>query len=383
MHNNSKINISRSALESNLSFLREIYGAETKISSVVKGNAYGHSVSEFVSLAAKLGVDHFSVFDSEEARLAKAVLPKNQTVMIMGYLSKDDIPWAIQNDVEFYIFEFGRLKDAINAAKNTNKKALVHIEIETGMNRTGFDESQISELINILKQNGNYIDFKGLCTHYAGAESHENNDRVNAQIQLYKTIQQRFADEDLIPEIRHTACSAASIMFPETRMDMVRIGIMQYGFWPSKEVAQHFLLQNPQYKNPLTRLITWKSQIMSLKIVGSGENIGYGTSFTADKDLIIAVVPIGYGHGYSRSLSNNGRVLIHGRRCDVIGTVNMNMITIDVSALENVSENDEVVLIGSQGEDAISVSSFSDLSDQLNYELLTRISRSIPRTIEE
>ncbi len=383
MHNNSQITISRSALKNNLEFLKGIFGEKTKISSVVKGNAYGHSISQFVVMAADVGIDHFSVFDAEEARLAKAVLIKNETVMIMGYLSKDDIWWAIENDVEFYVFDFKRLRDTIEAAKKCSKKAVIHIEVETGMNRTGFSEDEIPRLTQTLKTNSDFIEYKGLCTHYAGAESHVNDIRVKRQIDNFKRISNVFENEDLKPQIKHTACSAASIMFPETRMDMVRIGIMQYGFWPSNEVEQHFKKINPSQKNPLTRLITWESNIMSLKKVPSGSNIGYGTSFLAEKELTIAVVPIGYAHGYSRSLSNAGQVLIQGKRCDVIGTVNMNMLTVNVTSVENAGAGDAVVLIGSQGEDAISVSSFSDLSDQLNYELLTRISRSIPRTIIE
>ena len=172
-------------------------------------------------------------------------------------------------------------------------------------------------------------------------------------------------------------------MFPETRMDMVRIGIMQYGLWSSPEVFVNYLSTKKNKTDPLKRVITWKSNVMSVKKVNIGDFIGYGTSFLAERNMKIAVIPIGYSHGYSRSLSNQGRVLINGQRCIVVGSVNMNMMTVDVTDVAAVKKDDEVVLIGSQEELTVSVASFSDFSNQLNYELLTRIAKTIPRKIIE
>lgn len=133
--------------------------------------------------------------------------------------------------------------------------------------------------------------------------------------------------------------------------------------------------------DPLSRVITWKSVVMSVKKIKTTNFIGYGTSFMAKRDMKVAIIPIGYAHGYSRSLSNHGRVLVQGQRCVVIGLVNMNMIAVDVTDIKTVKKGEEVVLIGSQNEGVISIASFGDYSNQLNYELLTRISKSIPRKI--
>jgi len=249
------------------------------------------------------------------------------------------------------------------------------------MNRTGFDKSELKTVMDFLKKEKEHLVFKGLCTHYAGAESIANYYRVDKQIKKFEEIYQLFAKNDLKPEIRHSACSAASIMFPQTRMDMVRIGIMQYGLWPSPEVFVAYLSSKKNKIDPLQRVISWKSTIMSVKKVNIADFIGYGTTFMAKRKMKIAVVPIGYSHGYSRSLSNQGRVLIHGQRCVVVGSVNMNMMIIDVTDIDTAKKNDDVVLIGSQNELTVSVASFSDLSNQLNYELLTRISKTIPRKI--
>lgn len=381
MHTNSNIELNKEAYQKNIAFLKKTYGKKVILSSVVKGNAYGHGLREFVTMAHDCGLDHFSVFDVEEAKIIRATLANQVTVMIMGFVPDCDMEWVVANDVECYIFDKSRLTSAVKTAKKLEKKAIIHIEVETGMNRTGFDKNEINSVINTLKKETEFLVFKGLCTHYAGAESIANYYRVDKQLKKYNEIYDYICKSGIQPEIKHTACSAASIMFPDTRMDLVRIGIMQYGLWPSPEVFVNFLNAKKSKIDPLHRIIAWKSKIMSVKKVNSGEFIGYGTSFLAERKMKIAVVPIGYSHGYSRSLSNQGRVLIQGHRCTVIGSVNMNMMTIDVTDIDTVKKEDEVVLIGSQKDLTVSVASFSDLSNQLNYELLTRIAKTIPRKI--
>jgi alanine racemase len=383
MHTNSTIELNTTAYQKNLSFLRTTFGKKVRISCVVKGNAYGHGVEEIVSMAYANGITHFSVFDVQEAKTVKAELEDKATVMVMGLVQDEDMEWVVANNVEFFVFDKARLTKAAKTAKKLDKKAIVHIEVETGMNRTGFEKNELNTVIAFLKKEKEHVFFKGLCTHYAGAESIANYYRVDKQIKRFEDIYQYLCKNELKPEIKHSACSAASIMFPETRMDMVRIGILQYGLWPSPEVFVNFLSTKKSKIDPLQRVITWKSKIMSVKKVKIGEFIGYGTSFLAERKMKVAVIPIGYSHGYSRSLSNQGRVLIDGQQCIVVGSVNMNMMTVDVTNLESVKKDDEVVLIGSQNDLSVSIASFSDYSNQLNYELLTRISKTIPRKIIE
>lgn len=381
MQTNSVIELSRSAYQKNIDFLKQLFGKKIILSSVVKGNAYGHGIAEFVSMASACGVNHFSVFDADEARQVKAALQNEIPIMIMGFVSDEDLEWIINNEIEFFVFDKKRLLSACKMARKLKKRAIIHIEIETGMNRTGFEKNELSTVVTILKKEKEHLVFKGLCTHYAGAESIGNYYRVEKQIKRFEEIRQYLLEKELKPELLHSACSAASVMFPETRMNLVRIGIMQYGLWPSQEVFITYLNSKKIKSDPLHRIITWKSAVMSVKKVKSGDFVGYGTSFMAKKNMKIAVIPIGYAHGYSRSLSNHGRVLIQGQRCMVVGLVNMNMIAVDVTDIENVKKNDEVVLIGNQDHLAISIASFSDYSNQLNYELLTRISKTIPRKI--
>lgn len=381
MHTNSHIEINQNALQNNIDFLKKLYGNKVILSSVVKGNAYGHGIPEFVRSAFSCGVTHFSVFDADEARAVKKELQDKVSILIMGFVSDEDIFWAIENNVSFYVFDKVRMQKTIKIAKKLNRKAFIHIEVETGMNRTGFEKSELSWVAKMLKENTDVLIFEGLCTHYAGAESVSNFYRIEKQISNFTTAETFFRKENLNPTIRHSACSAASIMFPETRMDLVRIGIMQYGLWSSPEVFVHYLNSKKIKKDPLQRIISWKSEVMSVKKVNPGDYIGYGTSFMASEKMKVAVIPVGYSHGYSRSLSNHGRVLINGKRCMVIGTVNMNMLTVNVSDLESVKKGDEAVLIGNQEDISISIASFSDFSNTLNYELLTRLDKGIPRKI--
>lgn len=377
----SEITISKSALKNNISFLRREMGKNTRISSVVKGNAYGHGIHEFIPLALENKINHFSVFSANEAYSVLQASDKKMDVMIMGMVEGEELEWAIQEGVEFYVFEEDRLRNAIRIAKKLKKRAKIHVELETGMNRTGFSSKQFQKVINILEKYSDHLEFKGLCTHYAGAESIANYLRVEHQIRNYHNTYQGLLKGDILPEMRHTACSAAAMVYPQTRMDLVRIGIMQYGLWPGPEIFIHYLGKKKTRKDPLQPVISWKSRVMSVKSIGTGEFVGYGNSYQARENMKIAVVPVGYADGYTRSLSNQGRALIRGHRVGVVGVVNMNMLLLNISEVPDAVKGDEVVLIGKQGDQTISVASFGEFSNQLNYELLARLPSNIKRVV--
>lgn len=377
----STIELNQAALHDNIKFLKKQF-KNTRISSIVKANAYGHGLKEFINMAGKCGINHFSVFSSGEARKVKEYLTLQADIMIMGWINDDDLEWIITNKIDVFIFDFERLQKLIDISKRLGIAVRIHVDLETGMNRTGFAQKDIGKLIKILTTNKEHYEFRGLCTHFAGAESIANYKRINEQIKSFNRIYKRFIKNNLIPETRHTACSAAALSYPKTQFEMVRIGILQYGFWSSKETLIQFLSKKSIQIDPLKQILSWKSSIMSLKDVKTGEFISYGTSYLAQKEIKIAIIPIGYAQGYSRNLSNQGRVLINGQRVAVIGMVNMNMLIVDVTTIESVKLGDEVVLIGQQGDLSITVSSFSEFSDQLNYELLTRLPSEIPRVIK-
>ena len=225
-----------------------------KISWVVKGNAYGHGIETFAPLAAACGANHFSVFDASEAYRLKNSLGDHQVpIMIIGMIEDQHLEWAIENDIEFYVFELERLEAAIKAARKVGKKARVHLEVETGMNRIGYEAHELEDAAGLLKRHSEHLFFQGLCTHFAGAESIANYVRVTQQRKTYKRILNWFANQELQPETKHIACSAAAMRYPPTRLDMVRIGILQYGFWPSREtLIEHNSRVNRQDNPPGT-----------------------------------------------------------------------------------------------------------------------------------
>ncbi len=381
MKETSYIEISKSALESNIKFIKNYLNPEVELVSVVKGNAYGHGIEEFVPLAHEVGINSFAVFSAYEAFRVIKETPKLDRLMIMGFIDDDELEEVIAKGIEFFVYDQNRLLKAIEICKKEHLKTKIHLEVETGLNRTGFTTEELDEVQEIIAQNKDYIVNAGVCSHLAGAENISNYYRIKNQIISFQKSVKNLEQNGLNFETKHLACSAAIINYPRVVFNLVRIGIMQYGFWPSNEVKMAFMVKQKSNEDPLKRVITWKSKVMSLKKVSKGEYIGYGNSLQAEVDMKIAGVPVGYAHGFNRSLSNQGKVLIKGKRLDVIGVVNMNMMLIDITSVETIEIGDEVVLIGSQGNQNISVASFSDLSSQLNYEMLSRLPNDINRKI--
>lgn len=377
----SYIELSRSALENNIAFMRKEVGEDVRVSSVVKGNAYGHGIEEMVPMIEEAGIDHIAVYNADEALRVCKVKKEGTAVMIMGMIDNEELFWAIENDVEMYVFEMDRLEQVIQTAKRMRKPARIHLQVETGMNRLGFDREELARRVHYLKDQRNAYELMGVCTHFAGAEHIANYFRITEQFRQYKKIMNYLKRHKLVPHYRHVASSAASISYPNTRLDMVRIGILQYGFWPSTESFIGYVQNSKDRRGPLERVISWKSKVMSTKEVQAGQFIGYGNSYMAREDMRIAAVPVGYADGYGRSLSNFGRILINEHRVSVVGTVNMNMLLADITDVPDTNKGDEVVIIGDQGDLTISVAAFGEMSDKLNYELLTKLSTSIPRIV--
>lgn len=382
----SWIELSKSAFEKNITFLQDYIGEDVVFSSVIKGNAYGHGIGQFVPMAEKCDIRHFSVFSSDEARKAVRASTRDDThVMIMGLINNEALGWAIEREVSFFVFELDRLKYAVQEAKRIGKPACIHLHLETGMNRLGLETDQFKEAVRLIKENGEHLQVDGICTHFAGAESVGNYVRIQEQIDNFNEYCSWFEAEGVEPRHRHTACSASALNYPETIMDMVRFGIAQYGFWPNRETYMNFVKKYPEinkeHKDPLERVLSWKSQIMSTKEVPAGEFVGYGNTYLTSRDEIIASVPIGYSHGFGRNLTNVGIVLVNGKRAPVAGLVNMNLLTVDVTDIPDVKKGDEVVIIGKQGNQEMTVSSFSEMRNNLNYEVLVQIPAGLPRSI--
>ncbi len=378
----SRIELKQSALKANVNFIKKKIGKKAILSSVVKANAYGHGIESFVPMAEKAGVHHFSVASSFEAEEVLNACHEKSTIMIMGIIYEEDIPWAIENNIEFFVYNYDRLPIALAAAKKIGKAAKVHIEVETGANRTGMPADEFPKAINFLKKNKEHIVFQGLCTHFGGAESLSNQFKIDRQKSKYKEFLKQCKDKKYEPNIRHIACSAAALAMPDTVYDLVRVGVAQYGFWPSPDIYYHHLQETDKKSDgALKRIFSWKTDIMDIREVPEGDFIGYGTAFQASHKMKIAVMPLGYSNGYPRALSNRGYVLIGGKKAPIVGLINMNLFMVDITHIPQAKVGDEVVLIGRQKNNVINVSSFTNSTQLLNNEMLSRLPSAIPRTI--
>ena len=380
VRHSSRIELSQAALKQNVNFIRKKIGPDAIFSSVVKADAFGHGIGTFVPMAEKAGIRHFSVASSYEAWEVSEARTKESTIMIMGILYDDDMEWVIKNEIEFFVFDLPRLKKAKATAESLDKKAIIHLEVETGGNRTGLEESKLDEALEYIKQHSEWIRFEGFCTHYAGIESLSNQFRTKKQLDKFEKLYERTTQSGIEPNLKHTACSAAALAFPETVMDLVRIGTAHYGMWPSPDIYNLHLQQTGKNRDaPLKRVLTWKTDVMHIKEIKKDEFVGYGTSYQAPRDMKIAVLPLGYSNGYPRTLSNRGEVIIRGKKAPVVGLINMNVFMVDVSHIENVEVGDEVVLIGRQKNHVISIRSFSEFTNAINNELVSRLPDAIPR----
>ena len=383
MFDGSTIELSADALRNNLAFIHKAMRPRTKLCCVVKGNAYGHGIGTFTALAQRMGAEMFAVYSASEAFELKKQLTNSAEIYIMGDADGNALDWAVEQEVAFNVFENNRLSQAIHAANAQRKRARVHIEVETGMHRTGFTVDELPNVLARCRANADAIEIMGICSHLAGAESRSNRLRIDAQKARFQEVVTVAELHGTPIGLRHLACSAGILNEPDTLYDMARVGILHYGFWPNSETKERWLKAHGMTGDPLKRVIRWWSRVMSVSTVPAGGFVGYGNDFQAQKETRIATIPMGYAYGYSRSLSNTGHVLVRGKKAPVRGIVNMNCITVDVTGIEGVEKGDEAVLIGTQDGNSISVASFGDLSDQLNYELLTRLPHGIPRMVVE
>jgi alanine racemase len=375
------ISLDEAAVKNNIEVIKSIIGNATRLSAVVKANAYGHSIEHLVPLLQKHGVDHFSVFDFEEAMMVKYSSIKPVQIMIMGWISEQNLSQAIHEDLEFYVFNIERLLKTIEISKKIEKKAKIHLEVETGMNRTGVTKDEADQCLQLMEKNKEHIEFVGLCSHLAGPESYANHKRVADQIRRFGRAIKFLEKKRFKAKVNHLANSAGTILYSAARYDLVRVGILIYGYWPSPETYIRYRQKYNLESDPLIPILSWESKIMDINEVKEGEFVGYGTSYFTNRNIKTAIIPTGYAGSFNRSLSNNGRVIVNGVRCGVVGLVNMNMIIVDITEVPDVKIGDKVVFIGSSKNIHIKASSFSQVNDKLNYEVLVNLPSNLERKI--
>lgn len=369
------VEISKSALENNIRQFRKVIGKQIILCPCVKANAYGHGLIGSAKTFIESGADWLSVNALYEARaLRKAGI--TCPLFILGYVPFDGIHEAVALDCRIVVYNHETIKAIGEAAPKSGKAAQVHIKVETGSNRQGVCSEDLIPFARYIKSFNN-IELEGISTHFANIEDTTDHSFAELQIKRFEKAACDLAAEGIDIPIKHCANSAATILFPKTRFQMVRLGISGYGMWPSNETyVSHIQERRNNFK--LIPAFTWKTKIAQIKKVSAGEYIGYGCTYKTSHATRLAIIPIGYYDGYDRGISC-GYALIHGKRASIRGRICMNILMVEVTDIPEAGIEDEVVLIGRSGDECISAEQFAQWTGTINYEVTARVNDRIPR----
>lgn len=377
------LEINKKALRNNIQQFKRLIGDGIKLMVVVKSNAYGHGLIEVAKISLENKVDWLGVDSIDEAiQLRKTGI--DAPILILGYTPLARLKEAVENNVRLVIYNketIKKLSELVHRTSNIEHRTInTHLKVETGTSRQGILKEDILDFVKLVKDCPK-IEIEGLYTHFANIEDTTDHGFAQSQLRRFKEAVDLLEKNGIKVSIKHTACSAAVILFPETYFDMVRLGISMYGLWPSKETFVSAREKNRKIN--LEPVLTWKTKVAQIKKIKAGTPVSYGLTEKVSQDSKIAILPIGYWDGYDRKLSGIGNVLIRGKRCKVLGRVCMNMIMVDVSHLPEIELEDEVVLLGKQGAEQITAEEIAQKIGTINYEVVTRINPRIPRMIIE
>jgi len=343
--------------------------------AVVKSNAYGHGVRELLSLLPS--ADWFAVNSLDEG-LELRRLGIDRPVLLLGAVLLDRLPEALAADLRLTVYNFETLEKLERLLKG-DSVCRIHIKIETGTGRQGILPKNLSRFLE--RASGiDGIEIEGISTHFANIEDTLNHEYAEQQLRTFNRIIDSVRASGVSPPVIHTACTAATILFPETHFDMLRTGIGLYGLWPSRET----FLSAQSSGSPVPDLhpvLSWKTRIAQIKVLQEGSYIGYGCTYKTSRDTVLGVLPVGYADGYDRKCGNSAHVLIHGKRAPILGRICMNLTMIDLTDIPEASLEDTVVLLGRSGSEAITAEMMAEWIGSINYEVVTSISPFLPRII--
>ena len=366
-----RADISLDAILANMESMKRNLKEGVQITAVLKTNAYGHGAVEIAKVLEPLDyVWGYAVAAFEEAvELREAGLRK--PILLLGYV----FPYCYQElarmNIRPAVFREDMLEQLSAAAKAAGKKIKIHIAVDTGMSRIGIfpDETGLDFVKKALETEG--LQVEGMFTHFARADEADRSfteEQLEKFVWLTEAVKERLGYD--IP-IRHCSNSAGIIEYPHANMTMVRAGITLYGLWPSDEVRKDIV--------PLEPVMSLRSHIIYIKEISAGTPVSYGGTWAPDHTVRLATVPVGYGDGWPRSLSNKGYVLIRGQKAPIRGRVCMDQFMVEVTDIPDAAEGDDVTLIGRDGDAFISMEEVGDLSGRFNYELACDINPRVPR----
>jgi alanine racemase len=371
---NTCVEIDRTALLANVHTCRQFIGPRCQLLAMVKGNAYGHGLRETTQVLLDAGVEMLGVEAVGEAmalRMDGITCP----LLLVGPLPPANVPLLRTHQLTPLLMSTDQVQMVGEFTRQAAWGLDVHLKFDTGMHRQGIMREELSMLLNVLAKYP-ALRVSGVGTHLARADEAEQPEWTRHQLEQFHDIIATLAAAGIRPRIRHAANSAAALLWPETHLDMVRLGIALYGFWPGPAVQRA-----SAGKLTLRPVMAWKTRVAAVKEVGCGCHVGYNGSYVTTRASRLAVLPLGYYDGYGRSLSNRGQVLVHGQRAPVCGRVSMNLMSVDVTDIPAVRPGDDVVLIGPQGTSAIAAEEMAAWLGTIHYEVTSRINPLIPRII--
>lgn len=356
------------AVEYNFNNTKNKLPKGTKLLAVVKADAYGHGAVELAKMLDGK-CDFFGVACIEEAiELKNAGI--NSPILILGSVFDDCYDLVVKYDIRIPIFSYDDAQALSNEAVRQGKTVPFHFCVDTGMSRIGFQVNEdsadickkIAELDNIIPE--------GLFSHFATADEKDLT-KTKKQRELFVTFADMLKNRGIDIPIKHINNSAGIMNFSE-HFDMCRMGIVTYGLYPSEDVDKSLLGIKP--------VMTWTASVSHIKTLEPGREISYGGTYKTTAPTKVATIPVGYADGYPRCLSNKGSVLIGGKFAKILGRVCMDQFMVDITNIDGVKVGDEVVLVGRQGDNVLTMEQVSELAHSFNYELPCRISRRVPRS---
>ena len=363
-----KADINLDAIGRNAEEIKTRLQPGVKLAAVIKADGYGHGavpVAETVYETA----DWFAVSNIEEALELRAG-GIEKPILTLGYTAPLQLPEAIRNRITLTLCDMESAEEISEAATRMGVSAEVHIKVDTGMGRIGFPAEDSFALLAAQAVTLPNVKATGIYTHFARADE---TDKEATKVQYHKFMHfiELLNEQGITGLLRHAENSAAILSLPEYQLDMVRLGISLYGMYPSDEVMPEEIVLHPAMEI--------KSHIAFIKTVPAGTGIGYNATYVTKEPRRIATVPVGYGDGYPRALSNCGRVLVHGKSVPIVGRVCMDQMMIDVTEVPEVKRGDTVTLMGREGKEMITAEEIGALSHSFHYEMVCNVGKRIPR----
>lgn len=361
--------VNLNAIKHNYEQIRGKVPHEVEIMAIVKADAYGHGSVEVAKLLQEQGVNRFAVAiakEGEELRENGITSP----ILVLGYTPRADIGALIENNLTQTVFSYEMAKTLSDEAGRLGKTVNIHIKVDTGMGRIGFLSSpQSIEEVKMIASLPN-LNMEGIFTHFSTADE-EDRAYTYKQWHIFEGFLNELREVGIELPIIHAANSAAIMCHSYADLNVVRPGIILYGYYPSGYLKGKIL--------DLIPAMTLKTQVVHVKELPEGHYVGYGRTHQTHHKTKVATIPVGYADGFSRRLGNVGRVLIRGQYAPIIGNICMDQFMVDVSDIEGVSVEDEVVLFGKQGDNEISVEEIADSLGTINYEIICMIGKRVPR----